>query len=147
MRYFLFTAFGPVASLNDWCKCLHNQGNDTLVTHCNSILKSLEVKNQSASPRWKSTLSLMTSVIHISTGLNSQRWGTACTLPHYLLCVLSCVLFVLYCVLFVCKYVLPPGDNPIAVNKYNISHQTKPPTSDIILSKRVTVTPAAIFSG
>ena len=25
-------------------------------------------------------------------------------------------LFVLFCVLFVCKCVLPPGDNPIAVN-------------------------------
>jgi hypothetical protein len=27
---------------------------------------------------------------------------------------------VLFCVLFVCKCVLPPGDNPIAVNKYII---------------------------
>jgi hypothetical protein len=26
----------------------------------------------------------------------------------------------LFCVLFVCKCVLPPGDNPIAVNKYII---------------------------
>jgi hypothetical protein len=25
-----------------------------------------------------------------------------------------------FCVLFVCKCVLPPGDNPIAVNKYII---------------------------
>jgi hypothetical protein len=35
--------------------------------------------------------------------------------------VVTCVvllLFVLFCVLFVCKCVLPPGDNPIAVNKY-----------------------------
>jgi hypothetical protein len=32
------------------------------------------------------------------------------------------LLFVLFYVLFVCKCVLPPGDNPIAVNKYmNIS--------------------------
>ena len=30
--------------------------------------------------------------------------------------------FVLFYVLFVCKYVLPPGDNPIAVNKYIISY-------------------------
>jgi hypothetical protein len=30
------------------------------------------------------------------------------------------LLFVLFCVLFVCKCVLPPGDNPIAVNKYII---------------------------
>jgi len=28
------------------------------------------------------------------------------------------LLFVLFYVLFVCKCVLPPGDNPIAVNKY-----------------------------
>jgi len=32
------------------------------------------------------------------------------------------LLFVLFCVLFVCKCVLPPGDNPIAVNKYVISY-------------------------
>jgi len=41
----------------------------------------------------------------------------------YLCCsvVVICVvqlLFVLFYVLFVCKCVLPPGDNPIAVNKY-----------------------------
>jgi len=30
------------------------------------------------------------------------------------------LLFVLFYVLFVCKCVLPPGDNPIAVNKYHI---------------------------
>ena len=30
------------------------------------------------------------------------------------------LLFVLFYVLFVRKYVLPPGDNPIAVNKYII---------------------------
>jgi len=28
------------------------------------------------------------------------------------------LLFVLFYVLFVCKCVLPPGNNPIAVNKY-----------------------------
>jgi hypothetical protein len=39
--------------------------------------------------------------------------------------VVICVvwlLFVLFCVLFVCKCVLPPGDNPIAVNKCIISY-------------------------
>jgi hypothetical protein len=30
------------------------------------------------------------------------------------------LLFVLFCVLFMCKCVLPPGDNPTAVNKYII---------------------------
>jgi len=41
--------------------------------------------------------------------------------PHSSTLVVICVvplLFVLFCVLFVCKCVLPPGDNPIAVNKY-----------------------------
>jgi hypothetical protein len=28
------------------------------------------------------------------------------------------LLFMLFCVLFVCNCVLPPGDNPTAVNKY-----------------------------
>jgi hypothetical protein len=44
--------------------------------------------------------------------------------PHPSILVVICVvllLFVLFCVLFVCKCVLPPGDNPIAVNKYIIS--------------------------
>jgi hypothetical protein len=36
------------------------------------------------------------------------------------ICVVR-LLFVLFYVLFVCKCVLPPGDNPIAVNKYIIS--------------------------
>ena len=31
------------------------------------------------------------------------------------------LLFVLFYVLFVCKCVLPPGDNPIAINKYIIT--------------------------
>jgi hypothetical protein len=42
------------------------------------------------------------------------------TLSHYLLFAVFRLLFVLFCVLFVCKCVLPPGDNPIAVNKYII---------------------------
>ena len=36
----------------------------------------------------------------------------------------SSKIVVLFCVLFVCKCVLPPGDNPIAVNKYIISYDT-----------------------
>ena len=46
--------------------------------------------------------------------------------PHSSTLVCICVvrlLFVLFCVLFVCKCVLPPGDNPVAVNKYIISYQ------------------------
>ena len=44
--------------------------------------------------------------------------------PHSSTLVCICVvrlLFVLFYVLFVCKCVLPPGDNPIAVNKYIIN--------------------------
>ena len=44
--------------------------------------------------------------------------------PHSSTLVVICVvrlLFVLFYALFVCKCVLPPGDNPTAVNKY-ISH-------------------------
>jgi len=33
---------------------------------------------------------------------------------------------VLFYVLFVCKCVLPPGNNPIAVNKYIISYHNFP---------------------
>ena len=39
--------------------------------------------------------------------------------------VLYVLLFLLFYVLFVCKCVLPPGDNPIAVNKYIISCVTQ----------------------
>jgi hypothetical protein len=42
--------------------------------------------------------------------------------PHSSTLVVICVvrlLFVLFCVLFVCKCVLPPGDDPIAVNPLN----------------------------
>ena len=44
--------------------------------------------------------------------------------PHSSTLVVICVvrlLFVLFYVLFVCKCVLPPGDNPITVNKYIIT--------------------------
>jgi len=46
-----------------------------------------------------------------------------CVVSCYLCLVVICVvrlLFVLFYVLFVCKCVLPPGDNPTAVNIYHI---------------------------
>ena len=46
--------------------------------------------------------------------------------PHSSTLVVICVvqlLFVFFYVLFVCKCVLPPGDNPFAVNKYIISQK------------------------
>jgi len=47
--------------------------------------------------------------------------------PYSSTLVVVCVirLFMSFCVLFVCKCVLPPGDNPIAVNKYIISNHLK----------------------
>jgi len=39
--------------------------------------------------------------------------------------LLYVLLFLLFYVLFVCKCVLPPGDNPIAVNKYIISYHNR----------------------
>jgi hypothetical protein len=49
--------------------------------------------------------------------------------PHYSTLVVVCVvrlLFVLFYILFVCKCVLPPGDNPITVNKYIIINIFRP---------------------
>ena len=46
--------------------------------------------------------------------------------PHSSTLVVFCfvrLLFVLFYILFVCKCVLPPGDNPTAVNKYIISYK------------------------
>jgi len=58
---------------------------------------------------------------------------TYCQLRHvFVFVTLVCIcvvrlLFVLFCVLFVCKCVLPPGDNPIAVNKYITCVSVLPP--------------------
>jgi hypothetical protein len=50
--------------------------------------------------------------------------------PHFSTLFVNCVvllLFVFFFVLFVCKCLLPPGDNPIAVNKYIIiATESKP---------------------
>jgi hypothetical protein len=56
-------------------------------------------------------------------GYNSQRLGTASTLPNLLFVLFFVIrvvllLIVMFYVLFMCKYVLPPGVNPIAVDKY-----------------------------
>ena len=58
--------------------------------------------------------------------------------PHSSTLVVICVvrlLFVLFYVLFVCKCVLPPGDNPIAVNKCITSsyHHISPILSVLLL--------------
>jgi hypothetical protein len=63
------------------------------------------------------------SVVRQIPEYNSQRLGTANTLPNLLFVLFCCysyflLLIVLFCVLFMCKCVLPPGVNPIAVDKY-----------------------------
>jgi hypothetical protein len=56
--------------------------------------------------------------------VKTRKDGARPALFHILLLGLYIViwvvrlLFVLFCVLFVCKCILPPGDNPIAVNIY-----------------------------
>ena len=69
--------------------------------------------------------------------------------PHSSTLVCICVvllLFLLFCVLLVCKCVLPPGDNPIAVNKQIIINIM---TSPQPLPKRVhhrVISSASFFS-
>ena len=50
----------------------------------------------------------------------AKTWHGTHSSTLVVICVFR-LLFVLFCALFVCKCVLPPGDNPIAVNKYIIS--------------------------
>ena len=60
-------------------------------------------------------------------GYNSQRQGTAHTLLKLLCCSMYCLFCVILCIVCVkmCTVLLPPGDNPIAVNKYIISYNTR----------------------
>ena len=61
--------------------------------------------------------------------------------PHPSTLVVICVvrlLFVLFYVLFVCKWVLPPGDNPIAVNKYIILYH--------IISKKLWLSASELYT-
>jgi hypothetical protein len=64
------------------------------------------------------------------------------------------LLFVLFYVLFVCKCVLPPGDNPIAVNKYIIYHiiyaclsEAKASHSQRIWAEVSSITPHFLHNG
>ena len=61
-------------------------------------------------------------------GTHTKRQHSSALVPHSSTLVVMCVvplLFMLFYVLFMCKCVLPPGDNPIAVNKYIISYQKR----------------------
>jgi len=79
---------------------------------------------------WLRFFRTFSSVVRQMPGYNSKRRGTDRTLPSSTLvciCVVRTLFFffvcchgliVLFYVVLVCKCVLPPGDNPIAVNKY-----------------------------
>jgi hypothetical protein len=69
---------------------------------------------------WLRFFRAFSSVVRQMPGYNSPRQGTARTFPKRLCRSVYC-LFVSFCVLFVsCIVLLPPGGNPIAVNKYII---------------------------
>ena len=72
------------------------------------------------------------SVLFLSCKANARvKLAKTGHCPHsstlFVICVVR-LLCVLFCVLFVCKCVLPPGDNPTAVNKcisYHIKQRTE----------------------
>ena len=53
-------------------------------------------------------------------GYNSPRWGTVRNLPKFLCCSMYCLFRVFLCIVCakMCTILLPPGGNPIAVDKY-----------------------------
>ena len=55
-------------------------------------------------------------------GYNSPRRGTVCTVPKFLCCSMYCSFCVILCIVL-----LPPGGNPIAVNKYHIKKSCQLP--------------------
>jgi hypothetical protein len=72
-------------------------------------------------------------------GYNEQRLVTANTLPNLLVVLfvirVVLLLIVLFCVLFAYKCVLPPGVNPIAVDKYiNINYRGRGVQTEIPFS-------------
>jgi hypothetical protein len=73
-----------------WCLCVH--------VYCHGVTTQLQLIN----------ISKLAKTGH---GPHSSTLVVICVV---------CLLFVLFYALFVCKCVLPPGDNPIAVNKYYI---------------------------
>jgi hypothetical protein len=70
---------------------------------------------------WLRFLRAFSSVVRQMPGYNSPRRGTARTVPiTFLCCSMYCLFFVVLCIVCVwmCTVLLPPGVNPIAVNKY-----------------------------
>jgi hypothetical protein len=65
---------------------------------------------------WLRFFRAFSTVVRQMPGYNSQRLVTANS-SKFVICV-ALLLIVLFYLLFVCKCVLPPGVNPIAVDKY-----------------------------
>jgi hypothetical protein len=88
---------------------------------------------------WLRFFRAFSSVVRQMPGYNLPSRGTARTLPNFLYCsqilccvkILCCSMYFLFCVVLciVCVYMcivhLPPGGNPLAVNKYIISYSIK----------------------
>ena len=75
---------------------------------------------------WLRFFHVLFSVVRQMPGYNSQRRGTARTLPNFLCCstFFLCVLLCIVCV-YMCTVLLSPSGYPIAVNKYIISYRKK----------------------
>jgi hypothetical protein len=93
-----------------------------IISGCVMCLDNVCTLNLFGYPDW-GVFRAFPSVVRQMPGYNSQRLGTANTLPNLLFVLFfyySCC-FVVHCdvyVLFMCKYILPPGVNPTAVDKY-----------------------------
>jgi hypothetical protein len=60
-------------------------------------------------------------VIRAKTGHDPHSSKFLCCLMHFLCCSMYCFASFIVC-MYMCNLLLPPGDNPIAVNKYIILH-------------------------
>ena len=69
---------------------------------------------------WRRFFRAFSSVVRQMPGYNSQRRGTAPTLPKFLCCPMYCLFCVVLCIVcvYMCTVLLPPGDNPTAINIY-----------------------------
>jgi hypothetical protein len=66
--------------------------------------------------RWGQNYNFIIIIMFIINFMRDTYNYTQKSSKLVVICVIL-LLFVLFCVLFVCKCVLPPGDNPNAVNK------------------------------
>ena len=66
----------------------------------------------------RTRLSVTFILMYISCIVKDRHCYLCCLVVCYLCC--SVVICVVLCIFCLCKCVLPPGDNPVAVNKYII---------------------------